>query len=89
MLQDWYFYVVRCADGSLYSGISNDLVKRIETHNKGKGAKYTLVRRPVSLVYSEKHKNISSARKREEQVKKWRKEKKELMIKSFPRHNLG
>ena len=81
----WYFYIARCKDNSLYSGITNDLVKRIVNHNKGKGAKYTFARRPAFLVYSEKHKNISSARKREEQIKRWSKIKKEKLIMGFPR----
>ena len=48
-----YTYIVRCADGTLYTGWTNDLKKRIKAHNAGKGAKYTKTRRPVELVYFE------------------------------------
>ncbi|MBF7093981.1 GIY-YIG nuclease family protein [Streptococcus sp. HF-1907] len=48
-----YMYVVRCADDTLYTGYTTDLERRIKTHNAGKGAKYTRVRRPVKLIYSE------------------------------------
>ena len=48
-----YTYIVRCSDGSLYTGWTNDLEKRIKAHNEGKGAKYTKSRRPVELVYYE------------------------------------
>ncbi|HFI0325878.1 TPA: GIY-YIG nuclease family protein [Streptococcus suis] len=48
-----YFYVLECADGSLYTGYTTDVVKRLATHNRGKGAKYTRGRLPVSLVYQE------------------------------------
>ncbi|MFH1230763.1 MAG: GIY-YIG nuclease family protein, partial [Planctomycetota bacterium] len=80
---------VRCNDNSLYSGITNDLVQRVKKHNSGKGAKFTSVRNPVKLVFSEKYDNISLARKREEQVKRWSKMKKEDMIKGFPRLRSG
>jgi putative endonuclease len=89
MEQEWYFYIVRCQDNSLYSGITNDIDHRVKEHNKGTGAKYTLGRRPVKLVYSEKHNNISEARKREAQIKSWRKTKKEQLIMGFPRLRSG
>jgi putative endonuclease len=85
MGQEWYFYIIRCRDNSLYSGITNDIDHRIKEHNRGVGAKYTLGRRPVILVYSEKHGNISEARKREAQIKSWTKLKKEQLIVGFPR----
>jgi len=50
---DHTFYVLECADGTLYAGYTNDLPKRIKTHNEGKGAKYTRPRRPVACIYSE------------------------------------
>jgi len=89
MSKDWYFYIIRCKDQSLYSGITNDLEKRLYKHNSGRGAKYTALRRPVHLVYSEKHDNIESARKREEQIKHWSKSKKEDLILGFPRLHSG
>ena len=83
--QEWFFYIVRCRDDSLYSGIAVDLEGRLREHNKGSGAKYTSVRRPVTLVYCERYDNASRARKREEQIKGWSKIKKERLIGGFPR----
>ncbi|MDP2729752.1 MAG: GIY-YIG nuclease family protein [Dehalococcoidales bacterium] len=83
--QEWFFYIGRCRDDSLYCGITVDLEGRLREHNKGIGAKYTAVRRPVTLVYSEKYDSASEARKREEQIKGWSKIKKENLIKGFPR----
>jgi putative endonuclease len=85
MEQEWFFYIVRCRDNSLYSGITNDIEHRISEHNKGTGAKYTSGRRPVKLVFSEKYTNISDARKREARIKTWSKRKKEQLIVGFPR----
>ena len=83
--KEWYFYIVRCKDNSLYSGIAIDVEDRVRAHNRGTGAKYTFARRPVTLVYSERLSNISEARKRESQVKGWSKTKKEQLILGFPR----
>ena len=83
--QEWFFYIVRCRDDSLYSGITVDLEGRLREHNKGTGAKYTSIRRPVTLVYCERYDNVSKARKREEQIKRWSKTKKERLIGGFPR----
>lgn len=67
----YYVYIVECADKTLYTGIATDLKRRIEEHNVSeKGARYTRVRRPVSLVYSEEHPDRSSASKREYEIKK-------------------
>jgi len=67
----WQVYIVRCADGSLYTGIARDLDRRIAEHNsdKGQGASYTRSRRPVRLVYREPAENRSAASKREYQIK--------------------
>ena len=77
----WHIYMVRCSDGTLYTGITNDLKKRIEAHNSGKeGARYTRSRRPVKLVYSEQVESKSAAAKLEYQLKKLpRLKKKELV----------
>ncbi len=83
--QEWFFYIVRCRDDSLYSGITVDLEGHLREHNKGTGAKYTSVRRPVTLVYYERYDNVSKARKREEQIKGWSKTKKERLVGGFPR----
>ncbi len=85
--KEWFFYIARCRDDSLYSGITIDLEGRLREHNKGTGAKYTSGRRPVTLVYSEKQANVSEARKREARVKSWPRNKKEQLIQGF-RHTL-
>ena len=77
--------MVRCRDNSLYCGIATDLEDRVREHNLGIGAKYTAIRKPVALAYSERHVDIAAARKREEQVKKWSRSKKEQLIVGFPR----
>ncbi len=67
----YFVYMVKCADNTFYTGITTELERRIEEHNgSDKGAKYTRVRRPVSLVYSEEHPDRSSASKREYEIKK-------------------
>jgi putative endonuclease len=82
---EWFFYIVRCTDSTLYSGITTNLERRVREHNKGTGAKYTSGRRPVLLVHSERLNNVSEARKREATVKRWPKIKKEQLVKDFPR----
>jgi len=78
----WHVYMVRCSDGTLYTGITNDLNKRIEAHNSGKeGARYTRSRRPVKLVYSEQVESKSAAAKLEYQLKKLPRLKKIRLIK--------
>jgi putative endonuclease len=76
----WYFYLVRCRDGSLYAGITTDLHRRVGEHNEGVGAKYTRSRRPVRLVWQESFCSKSAASKRESEVKTWRKPRKENLI---------
>ena len=66
----WQIYIIECQDGSLYTGITIDLEKRLAAHNAGKGAKYTTSRRPVQLVYREGAANRSEASKRENAIKK-------------------
>ncbi|MEN8614446.1 GIY-YIG nuclease family protein [Dehalogenimonas sp. THU2] len=80
MDQEWFFYILRCRDGSIYSGVTTGLDQRIEQHNRGTGAKYTRGRGPVTLVYFEKHADVSAAKKRESQVKTWPKARKERLI---------
>lgn len=76
-----YTYIVRCADGTLYCGWTNDIEKRIEAHNSGKGAKYTKARRPVSLVYFEEFETKQEAMSREANIKKLSREAKLALIK--------
>ena len=75
-----YAYILRCADGTLYSGWTNDLEKRLSAHNAGKGGKYTRVRRPVELAYFEEFESKSEAMSREAQFKKLTREEKLKLI---------
>lgn len=78
----WYVYIVECSDGTLYTGITTDVNKRIETHNKGKGAKYTKTRLPVVLRASFDGFDKSTAAKEEYRIKQLtRKEKLNLCTK--------
>lgn len=75
-----YVYILRCSDGSLYTGYTVDLEKRLITHNKGKASKYTRGRLPVELVYYEKFSNQSEALKREYAIKQLERAEKLKMI---------
>ncbi len=67
----YFIYILRCSDNTLYTGITTDLARRVDEHNHSpKGAKYTKVRRPVTLVYNERVADRSSASKREYSIKK-------------------
>ena len=78
----WYVYILRCADDSLYTGITSDLTRRIDEHNSSKAlaAKYTRSRRPVKLVYQERYASKSDALKREHLIKQLSKKQKEALI---------
>ena len=65
----WYLYILRCKDGTLYTGITTDVEKRLEAHQSGKGAKYTRGRGPLELVYKEECGDHSHALKRELEIK--------------------
>jgi putative endonuclease len=65
----WFVYVVRCRDGSLYTGISTDVAARVAVHNDGRGARYTRSRRPVELVHVERKRSRSTALRRELAIK--------------------
>ncbi|PCK23727.1 hypothetical protein CEY02_00160 [Bacillus pumilus] len=75
-----YFYVLKCADGSLYAGYTNDLQKRLTAHNSGKGAKYTRARRPVELYYQESFSTKREAMQQEYLFKRWTRQKKDMYI---------
>lgn len=75
----WYVYILECGDGTLYCGITNNLTKRIETHNKGKGAKYTKNRLPVKLRVSFEVADRSEASKEEYRIKQLTREQKLLL----------
>lgn len=78
----WCLYILRCADDSLYTGITNDLDARVSRHESGSGAKYTRGRRPVKLVYSEPCPGRSEAARREWQVKQLSRQGKLKLIES-------
>lgn len=75
-----FVYIVKCNDGSLYTGYAKDVNARISKHNEGKGAKYTKMRRPVQLVYQEVYYTKSEALKREYEIKTFSRQKKLKMI---------
>ncbi len=86
--EQWCLYILQCADGSLYTGITNDLPARLDRHNRGMGAKYTRGRGPVELTYSEPCANRSMASKREYEVKRLSLEQKRRLIGRCTRDNL-
>lgn len=78
-----YTYIVKCSDGTLYTGWTNDLKKRIDAHNSGIGAKYTKSRRPVLLVYFEEFKTKKEAMSREYSIKRLSRQEKLALIADF------
>ena len=76
-----YVYILECADGSFYTGATNDLEHRLEQHQNGKGAKYIKGRMPVKLVYCEEFENVKDAFYREKQIKRLSRKEKEELIK--------
>ena len=80
----WFVYILRCADGSLYTGITKDVERRLEQHNAGMASRYSRGRLPVSLEYQEEQPNQSRALKRELAIKAMSRQKKESMIFSVP-----
>ena len=75
-----YTYIVRCKDNTLYTGWTNNLEKRIEAHNAGKGAKYTKARLPVELVYYEQFETKEEAMRREFEIKQLTRKQKDALI---------
>ncbi len=83
----WYVYILRCGDGTLYTGITDDIPRRLAAHRAGKGAKYTRGRGPLELVYQERVPDKSAALRREAAIKRLRRREKERLIeraKSLP-----
>ena len=78
----WYLYILQCGDGTLYTGITTDVEKRLEAHRSGKGAKYTRGRAPLELLYRELCGTHSDALKRELEVKRLTREEKLTLIAS-------
>ena len=75
-----YVYLLRCADGTLYCGWTNDLEKRLQTHNAGKGGKYTRTRLPVRLAYYEEYETKEEAMSREWHIKQLSRDQKKKLI---------
>lgn len=76
----WFVYILRCRDESLYTGITVDINRRLEEHNRRNASRYTAARHPVRLVYLEPAGSRSSALKREAEIKSWEKKEKEELI---------
>ena len=76
----FFVYLLRCCDGTLYCGITNDLERRLRTHNAGKGSRYTRARLPVLLAYAERAKSKSAALKREYKIKSYSRARKEKLV---------
>lgn len=77
----WFVYILRCGDGSLYTGITTDVERRLAVHRSGKGAKYTRSHLPVELVYTAECGDHSAALKREWEIKELSREEKMILIK--------
>ena len=82
LAERWFVYILRCTDGSLYTGITNDLNRRLEQHNAGTASRYTRGRMPVTLEYQEEQPNQSLALKREIAVKALSRKAKEALVQS-------
>jgi predicted GIY-YIG superfamily endonuclease len=76
----WLVYILRCSDGSLYTGITNDLSKRLKAHAAGRASKYTRSRLPVKLAYSEQKQTKSAALKREAAIKRLHRAEKDRLV---------
>lgn len=78
----YFVYILKCKDGSLYTGITTDLARRLNEHKKGIGAKYTRGKKVGAIVYSERKKNRSTASKREAEIKSWTRTEKLALIRA-------
>ena len=76
----WFVYILRCGDGTLYTGVTDDVQRRLAAHREGKGAKYTRGRGPLELVYTQEQPDKSAALRREFQIKKLTRPQKERLI---------
>ena len=81
----WYVYIIRCSDGTLYTGTTTDINRRIKEHNRKKGGAYTRVRLPVKLSHKETFPTRSQAQKREHEIKGWSRPEKLRLIARFSR----
>ncbi|USF25815.1 hypothetical protein N510_000731 [Firmicutes bacterium ASF500] len=78
----WYVYILRCGDGTLYTGITDNIPRRLAAHQAGRGAKYTRGRGPLELVYQEEAPDKPAALRREIEIKRFKRTEKERLIKS-------
>ena len=78
--QSWFTYIIRCVNGSLYTGSTNHVIRRWHQHSVGDGAKYFRAHKPETLVFVEEHPDRSAACRREYEIKQFSKQKKETMI---------
>ncbi len=79
-MKKWFVYILRCADDTLYTGSTDDVSRRTEAHNSGKGAKYTRGRGPVEVMYTEECESYSAALKREYAIKQLSRPEKQALI---------
>lgn len=86
-MKRWSHYVLKCSDGSYYSGSTTDTSRRVYEHNQGKGAKYTRSRLPVSIIYFRNYPDRSSAQKAEAAFKKLSRKQKEIYIQEWYEKN--
>ena len=82
LAERWFVYILRCGDGSLYTGIAKDVNRRVGQHNAGTASRYTRSRLPVSLEYQEEHPSQSTALKREAAIKAMSRQEKEALMRS-------
>jgi putative endonuclease len=80
-MKDYFVYIVKCSDGSYYTGVTSNLERRLNEHNSGFIKGYTSERLPVDLVYSNRFGNVDDAIRAEKQIKGWSRAKKEALIK--------
>lgn len=78
-MHSYHTYILRCSDGTLYTGITTDLDRRLREHNAGKASKYTRARLPVEMIWHEPAESESAAKKREAEIKKLSRKEKEIL----------
>ena len=78
--EEWFLYILQCQDGSFYTGVTNDLERRLKMHNAGRASRYTRSRRPVKLLYQEAYASRAQVLARECAIKALSKEKKEKLV---------
>ena len=87
MDKTWYVYILECGDGTLYTGITDDVLRRLRVHEEGKGAKYTRGRGPLKLRYQEACESYSHALRREIEIKRMKRQDKLNLLESLPNLN--